>query len=652
MRQLLVILLLAAAGCAQTKIIAITTIPTDATIRVDGVEMGRSPLNHAFVFENAEQTHAVLISRLGYKDHRIDLTRDYDRPTLQVQLKPLTRQVLFTVAPVPAIITIDGKPATTQPVRLHAAELEFTADDRGVWTSHLVTADHPGYGRAEAFVNWADKDAIYPLALKPMRKDLVITTTPPGVTVAIDGEVIGKTPAKASGRVFAFDTAAGQWIPLKVRLSKNGYDPVERPINWDSGRSEYHFTLPPRSKSVRIATDPPGGQVVIDGRELPRDAQGVSRALLEFEPIDEAGNLKSYKAAITRKSAESEWYPAELAIAWDDGRDEYAVPLKEILTRDVELTSPTLQRAGKAWEIVAKTTMTLAMKGVQENGRGAATAIGLPKDVVPDAIAVSPDGKKLLVVSLLKTDQDLRSRLLTMPLDGRGGVEELTDGKSLDLTPAYTLDGMKIVFSSNRAGAKFKVFRVAAAGAGGITQMTTGESNDLWPSVDADPKPRLFYQALADTLGESRIYTTPEGAATRTELTQSSATQPRISPRGDAVVYCSLNAKTGKRDIWRISDKGGNSENLTNTPDVDEFDPAWNSNGSRIAFVSDRGENGSEAKQRNYDIWTMDGNGKELTQVTTNGSWDDGPAWDPSGSAIYFRSNRGGQWGVWRIGVH
>ena len=36
-------------------------------------------------------------------------------------------------------------------------------------------------------------------------------------------------------------------------------------------------------------------------------------------------------------------------------------------------------------------------------------------------------------------------------------------------------------------------------------------------------------------------------------------------------------------------------------------------------------------------------------QVTTNGSWDDHPAWDPNGSAIYFRSNRGGEWNIWRI---
>jgi hypothetical protein len=37
--------------------------------------------------------------------------------------------------------------------------------------------------------------------------------------------------------------------------------------------------------------------------------------------------------------------------------------------------------------------------------------------------------------------------------------------------------------------------------------------------------------------------------------------------------------------------------------------------------------------------------------VTRNESWDDGPAWDATGRTLFFRSNRGGQWGIWKIDV-
>ena len=46
-----------------------------------------------------------------------------------------------------------------------------------------------------------------------------------------------------------------------------------------------------------------------------------------------------------------------------------------------------------------------------------------------------------------------------------------------------------------------------------------------------------------------------------------------------------INDKTGKRDIWMMSDRGGVPRNLTNTPDTDESDPTWNKDGTRIAIA-------------------------------------------------------------------
>ena len=64
--------------------------------------------------------------------------------------------------------------------------------------------------------------------------------------------------------------------------------------------------------------------------------------------------------------------------------------------------------------------------------------------------------------------------------------------------------------------------------------------------------------------------------------------------------------------------------------------------------VSDAGVDAE--RHHNYDIWVMDlAHADRPTQITTNGSWDDHPAWDPSGNAIYFRSNRGGEWAIWKI---
>ena len=177
------------------------------------------------------------------------------------------------------------------------------------------------------------------------------------------------------------------------------------------------------------------------------------------------------------------------------------------------------------------------------------------------------------------------------------------------------------------------------------------ENNELWPTIDSSPKPRLFYQTYIDTRADARLYSTQLGTMMLKDLVANGGTQPRISPTADAVVFCAANPKTAKRDIYRVSDQGHDLVNLTNTPDVDEFDPAWSSDGIRIAYVSDANRGGDTTD--NYDIYVMDATGvpgvaPKPQRVTTNGSWDDSPAWGGSND-IYFRSNRGAEWNVWRI---
>jgi Tol biopolymer transport system component len=266
-----------------------------------------------------------------------------------------------------------------------------------------------------------------------------------------------------------------------------------------------------------------------------------------------------------------------------------------------------------------------------------------------DTIAASPDGTRLLFTVIFGTTrQTFRSQMIAVHTDGSGGADYLSDGKSLEITPSYTPDGEQVIFSSNRAGKRLSVWAMSASGAPGITQLTSGNTNDLWPTIDSDPKKRLFYQAMVDTRPDPRIYMTQLGTTTLTDMTQMSGAQPRVSPKADAVVFTAVNDKTGKRDIYMMPDRGGVPRNLTNTPDIDEFDPAWNKDATRLAFVSDAGVD--EDRRQNLDIWVMDVSRPERpVQITTNGSYDDHPAWDPTGNSIYFRSNRGGEWAIWKI---
>jgi Tol biopolymer transport system component len=69
------------------------------------------------------------------------------------------------------------------------------------------------------------------------------------------------------------------------------------------------------------------------------------------------------------------------------------------------------------------------------------------------------------------------------------------------------------------------------------------------------------------------------------------------------------------------------------------FDPAWSPDGSRIVFASDRNGSG--------DIYIVGTDGTGLIQVTHGVTEDIGPAWSSDGH-MYFVSNAGGQWDIWR----
>jgi hypothetical protein len=96
-----------------------------------------------------------------------------------------------------------------------------------------------------------------------------------------------------------------------------------------------------------------------------------------------------------------------------------------------------------------------------------------------------------------------------------------------------------------------------------------------------------------------------------------------------AFEYCGQNC-----EIYVMNADGTDQTNVTNNPEYD-LAPAWSANGNKIAFVSRR--------DGNLEIYKMNEDGSGLTRLTNNSPNDVHPAWSPDGQKIAFTSYRDGQ---------
>lgn len=115
---------------------------------------------------------------------------------------------------------------------------------------------------------------------------------------------------------------------------------------------------------------------------------------------------------------------------------------------------------------------------------------------------------------------------------------------------------------------------------------------------------------------------------------------PRWSRDGKRLAFVSL--ATGNADIWTINIDGSELTQITTDPSH-EIDPAWSPDGTRLVFASDRRTRG------NFDLWMLDFRDGRLIQLTANPGHDGGPAWSPDGRYIYYHSFRNGNWDIYRV---
>ncbi len=238
----------------------------------------------------------------------------------------------------------------------------------------------------------------------------------------------------------------------------------------------------------------------------------------------------------------------------------------------------------------------------------------------------NPDGTKICFVRMFTGSSN---DVFVMNADG-SGITNLTIGSAVagkSMSPRFSWDGTKICFDVQAQQTNHDLWVMNADGSGKTGVLTTAD-DDTTPAFSPDGLWLAFQRLITmdpDPLGPICKVRLSDGYVTNLTLDDDLDEMPVFSPDGTDLIY-----KHGadSPEIYRCPSDYDCADtnqltNLTQTPGAADDSPAYNGDGTKIAYMSNTGVvNGME-------IWIMSADGSGKQQLTSNSQNDFDPSFSP-----------------------
>ena len=231
-------------------------------------------------------------------------------------------------------------------------------------------------------------------------------------------------------------------------------------------------------------------------------------------------------------------------------------------------------------------------------------------------------------------------------------VTQLTSDPSSDVHPAFSPDGGRVAFSSNRGG-NWDIWIVPTDGQQPI-QVTQSPADEVHPSWSPDGR-QLVFCSLAPGGGQWELWVADARAGASKRFI-GYGVFPEWSPSGNRIVYQRARER-GSRwfSIWTLELVDGEPRYPTEivfSAGFAALAPTWSVDGTKLAFCAVTSTTPPDADfatpADTSDIWIVNVDGTNRVRLTDGHSGNFGPVWSKQGR-VFFTSTRGGHENIWSV---
>ena len=235
--------------------------------------------------------------------------------------------------------------------------------------------------------------------------------------------------------------------------------------------------------------------------------------------------------------------------------------------------------------------------------------------------------------------------LLVRPSPPRASFTQLTDQPGPELFPSLSPDGKSVIYASPAAG-NWDIYLQRVGGKKPVNLTADSRADDTQSAFSPDGE-RIVFRSERDGGGIFVMGATGESVRRVTNV----GYNPAWSPEGKEIVFATEAIefpaqRFSTSQLWVVNLESGQKRQIATG---DAVQPHWSPHGYRIAYwgVHKRGPR---------NIWTVAAGNRAVDKgepvlVTDDEFTDWNPVWSPDGRYLYFSSDRGGSMNLWRVPI-